>query len=521
MRQLMSHPRSFVSLSLVLGAATLIAAACGSDENEPSTGQGQLTGGAPGTAGTSPVAASGSGGAGGAPVNVAGTGGLASAGSEGNPVDVPVDQPIDEPPPAGGGAGGAPAEPPPTGTLAPNCDAPEGAVPNLAAELVVNGLEQPLYVTGVPGDDTRLIILEKTGAVRVVVDGQLQEQPFLDVSADTTTTLEMGLLGIAFHPEYATNGLFYVHFNSDGQTQGLPGASDTVIAEYQVDATNRSVANPASRRVVLTVDQPDGSVNHKGGQLSFGADGMLYLGLGDGGNRDDQGAGHNQADGNAQTLTTLLGKILRFDPNGRAVNDAYSVPAGNFAEVAGQAAALPEIWQVGVRNPWRFSFDVCNGDLYIGDVGQDALEELDFVAADATTRAVPGGLNFGWRIMEGTQCGPQPDECNDQTRANLVLPVDEYDHDTGVSVTGGYVYRGSAIPGLRGTYIYADYGIKHVLRLRVANGQVTERTEITDQINVPGGPNVANIASFGIDNAGELYVADLDGGAVYRIVQAQ
>lgn len=526
MRQLMSHPRSFVSLSLVLGAASLIAAACGSDENEPSTGQGQLTGGAPGTAGTSPVAASGSGGAGGAPVASAGTGGLATAGSEGNPIDVPVDQqpPPDEP--SGGGAGGAPAEPPPAGTLAPNCNPPEGDVPNLALELVAEGLNEPLYITGVPGDDSRLVILQKGGIARVLVDGVLQEQPFLDVSADVTTALEMGLLGIAFHPDYATNGLFYVHFNSDGQTEGLPGGSDTVVAEYQVDATNRSVANAASRRIVLTVDQPEGSINHKGGQLSFGTDGMLYLGLGDGGGGNDQGDGHNQADGNAQTLSSPLGKILRIDPNGREVNDAYSVPAGNLAQVTGQQAAVPEIWQMGLRNPWRFSFDACNGDLYIGDVGQNALEEIDYVAADATTRAVPGGLNFGWRIMEGTQCGPQPDECTDQTTANLVLPVDEYGRGQGGSVTGGYVYRGSRIPGLRGRYIYGDYNSGMVVRLSVAGGEAAERVEITQQLVVPGGNGtVQEISSFGTDNGGELYVAALAGGtatgAIYRIVQAQ
>jgi glucose/arabinose dehydrogenase len=511
-------------LSLLLGAATLLAAACGSDEDDPSTSQGQLTGGAPGTAGTGQTATSGSGGAAGTPAASGGTGGLGSGGGEGNPTGVPIDQQPPPEPPAGGGAGGAPAQPPPEGLLAPNCNPPEGNVPNVALEEVASGLQQPLYVTGVPGDDSRLVVLQKQGAARMIVDGVLQEQPFLDLTADVTTTLEMGLLGIAFHPDYATNGLFYVHFSSGGQGEGLPPEADSVIAEYQVDATNRSVANVASRRIVLTVDQPDGSINHKGGQLTFGADGMLYLGLGDGGGQNDTGAGHAPA-GNAQTLTTLLGKILRFDPTGREVNGAYSVPTGNFAEAAGQQAALPEIWQIGVRNPWRFSFDACNGDLYIGDVGQGALEEIDFVAAAADTRVVPAGLNFGWRIMEGTQCGPQAAECNDQTTANLVLPVDEYPRTVGVSVTGGYVYRGSAIPGLRGQYIYADYATTATFRFRIENGAIADRTDITAQIVAPGGADVQNISSFGLDNAGELYVVDYGGGddgagAVFRVVQA-
>jgi glucose/arabinose dehydrogenase len=196
------------------------------------------------------------------------------------------------------------------------------------------------------------------------------------------------------------------------------------------------------------------------------------------------------------------------------------VPPGNLAEVTGQQA-LPEIWAYGMRNPWRFSFDACNGDLYVGDVGQNQIEEIDYVAASPEDKTIAAGLNFGWRIMEGNDCGPVAAECTDQTRAGLVLPVDTYTHQVGQSVTGGYVYRGSAVPGLRGHYLYADYQTKHVFRFRIENGVVADRVEITDQIVAPaGGAAVGNISSFGQDNAGEVYVVEYDNGAVYRVVQA-
>jgi glucose/arabinose dehydrogenase len=355
--------------------------------------------------------------------------------------------------------------------------------------------------------------VEQAGTVRVLVNGVLEAQPFIDVSAQLVNQNEQGLLGMAFHPNYAENGLFYLHYSSSGDIEGT-ATGDTVVAEFQVDANNRSVANPASRRVILTTTQPQ--QNHNGGQLAFGPDGMLYLGLGDGGGGNDQ---HGPI-GNGQSLTTLLGKILRIDPTGRAVNNAYSVPDGNLAAATNQPQALAEIWAYGLRNPWRFSFDACNGDLYIGDVGQDALEELDYVAANAETRTIAAGLNFGWRIMEGTICGPQAAECTPQTQANLVLPIDEYDHDVGQSISGGYVYRGSRVPGLRGTYIYADYQSPHVFRFRVQDGQAVDRVEITNQLVNPDGDVVDEITSFGTDNAGEVYIASSADNAVYRLIQA-
>jgi glucose/arabinose dehydrogenase len=522
MIQRLRPSQSYITFGLALAAAGAIAAACGSD-NATSTAEGMLTGaggtssGPTGVSGATAVPGGGGSTVTGEPV---GAGGLGTAGSEGQPVDVPIDQP---PAQAGSGGGMEPVPVPPGEGLAPNCAAPEGDVPDVALELVAGGVTDPLYVTGVPGDDSRLMILQKNGVVRVVVDGVLQEAPFLDISAQVENAGERGALGLAFHPQYATNGLFYVHFSSNA-SDGLPRVGDTVVAEFQVDADNRSLATAASRRLVLTIAQPQS--NHNGGQLTFGPDGMLYLGFGDGGGGND-GVGGNAANavghaanGNGQSLQTLLGKILRIDPMDRAVNDAYGVPTGNLADATGQQA-LPEIWAYGLRNPWRFSFDACNGDLYIGDVGQNALEEIDYIAAAADTRSIGAGLNFGWRIMEGTNCGPVAAECTEQTRAGLVLPVDTYGRDVGRSVTGGYVYRGSRVPGLVGQYIYADYAIKRVFRFRMENGQVADRVEITNQIVAPGGGAVEGIASFGVDNGGELYIASFaPAGAVYRIVQA-
>ncbi len=519
MSQRLRPSKSYIALGFVLTAVGAIGAACGSD-GDPSTTDGQLVGTAgtssnTGIAGASGTTASAGGSTGSEPVGTAGTG---TAGSEGQPVDVPIDQTL-----AQGGSGGnmEPNPERPDEGLAPNCAAPEGAVPALALELVVGEIDDPLYVTGVPGDDSRLMILQKNGVVRVVVDGALQEEPFLDISGQVANAGERGALGLTFHPDYATSGLFYAHYSSNA-SNGLPPTGDTVVAEFKVDSNNRSVADAASRRLLLTIAQPQ--TNHNGGQITFGPDGMLYLGFGDGGGGNDGvGGGANAvghaANGNGQSVQTLLGKILRIDPTGRSANGAYSVPSGNLAEAIGQQA-LPEIWAYGLRNPWRFSFDACNGDLYIGDVGQGAVEEIDYVAAAADTRAISAGLNFGWRIMEGDQCGPVAAECTEPTRAGLVLPADKYGRDVGRSVTGGYVYRGSRVPGLRGQYIYADFATSRFFRFRIENGQVVNRTEITSQIVAPGGGAVEEIASFGTDNAGEVYIAAFNPGAVYRFVQA-
>jgi len=399
--------------------------------------------------------------------------------------------------------------------ISANCSAPEGAVPNLGLELVAGGLTRPIYVTQAPGDDSRLFIMEKDGTVRVMLNGELQQTPFIDAGSLLTDngTAEQGLLGMAFHPDYATNGLFYLHFSSNA-SQGL-AAGDTVIAEFKVSAADRSIADLSSRRVLLTAAGLE--ANHNGGQITFGPDKMLYFGLGDGGGGNDE---HGDP-GNGQSLTTLNAKLLRIDPLGRDVNDAYSIPPGNLAEVMGQQQARPEIWAYGLRNPWRFSFDACNGDLYIGDVGQNTLEEIDFLPATAETRTIAAGTNFGWRLMEGPNCRPRDTVCNAQTQAQmgLTLPVDSYARAVGTSVTGGYVYRGSNVPGLRGTYIYADYASARFFRFRIQNGQIADRTEISNQLR-PATGNIGGISSFGTDNAGEMYVAAFTPGAVYRIVAA-
>jgi glucose/arabinose dehydrogenase len=507
----MSHllrTKSFAAFSLVLAGAGLIAIACGSDSREPvvvpAEGSDTTTNTnlptpdtmTPATPGEMTPPAAGN------PTQ--------PPGNEGPMGNIPV-----EPPPVMN-PGEMPENPPgvppePGAGLAPNCNPPEGAVPNLTLQLVGN-FTQPIYVTQAPGDDSRLFVMQKAGAIRVVSNGEVQEEPFLNVGNLLANAGEMGLLGLAFHPDYATNGLFYLHWSSNG-SQGLPASGDTVVAEFKAN-DDRSAADPASRRVVLTAPGLEG--NHNGGQLAFAPDKMLYFGLGDGGGQNDQ---HGNP-GNGQALNTLLGKVVRIDPLGRGVNNAYSNPPGNLAEVTGQQAS-PEIWASGLRNPWRFSFDACNGDLYLGDVGQNTLEEIDFLPADAN-RTVAAGANFGWRLMEGPNCRPGDANCSAQTPSQMGLtqPVDSYARAIGQSVTGGYVYRGSAVPGLRGTYIYADYASARFFRFRIQNGAIADRVEITNQMR-PATGAIDNIASFGTDNAGEMYVAAFTPGAVYRVAAAQ
>jgi glucose/arabinose dehydrogenase len=312
---------------------------------------------------------------------------------------------------------------------------------------------------------------------------------------------ERGLLGVAFHPNYAQNGLFYLHFSSNGS--GAVPLGNGIIAEFAVAASDPDHADPLSQRQLLEIAKPE--PNHNGGMLAFGADGLLYLGIGDGGGGNDQ---HGPI-GNGQALDTFLGKLLRIDVDARDAG-AYGIPPGNLAEATG-LAALPEIWAYGLRNPWRFGFDPCNADLYIGDVGQNTLEEIDYLPGGTAA-----GTNFGWRIMEGNVCRPGGGACDS---AGLTLPVDTYPRSVGASVTGGYVYRGSAIPGLRGHYLYGDFISSRSFRFRIEAGSAVDRQEISAELR-PGSDTFGNIASFGQDNAGELYVAAFTPGAVYRVVAA-
>ena len=341
---------------------------------------------------------------------------------------------------------------------------------------VATGLSQPLYLTA-PEGDARLFVVEKTGGIRIVKDGALLPTPFLDLGGAVSTGSEQGLLSMAFHPGYASNGFFYVDYTDvDGNTQ---------VVRYSARAGDPDVADPASAKTILTVEQP--FANHNGGLLLFGPDGKLYVGLGDGGSGGDPL-------GNGQSLGTLLGKILRIDVD---AGDPYAIPPDN--PFVGRAGARGEIWAYGLRNPWRFAFDASTDRLYIADVGQSAWEEVDVVPADE------GGRNFGWNVMEGTHCYAAS-SC-DQT--GLTLPVLEYGHDDGCSITGGFVYRGSLVSGIAGQYFYSDY-CSGFLRSFTFDGTAAS-TPTTWNVG-----DIGNVQSFGEDAAGELYILSTN-GTVYRV----
>jgi glucose/arabinose dehydrogenase len=355
---------------------------------------------------------------------------------------------------------------------------PEGTG-NLRLELVASGLSNALYLTAPAADMNRLFIVEQEGRIRIVRNGQLLDTAFLDITGSVGAGGERGLLGLAFHPSYATNGYFYVDYTD---TNG-----DTRIERYTV-SVNPDVADTASRKPILFIAQP--YANHNGGLVLFGPDGKLYIGMGDGGSGGDP-------QNRAQNRDSLLGKLLRIDVD---AGDPYAVPPDNpFAAGGGRG----EIWALGLRNPWRFSFDTVADFLYIADVGQNAWEEVDVAPASQ------GGLNYGWRIMEGAHCY-RPSSCSS---TGLVLPALEYRNGAdGCSVIGGFVYRGTRSPSLAGQYFFADLCQAWVRSFKYANGAVTERT--LWNLNV----GLGNVLSFGGDAAGELYV--LTGGSVYRIAAA-
>jgi len=351
----------------------------------------------------------------------------------------------------------------------------------VALQEVVSGLSFPLYLTAPVGDLARLFVVEKTGGIRVLKDGVLLPDPFLDLSAQVSSGSEQGLLGLAFDPEYAVNGRFVVHYTDL--------AGNTALSRFQVSA-DPDRADPASEQLILAATQP--ASNHNGGQVAFGPDGFLYLGLGDGGSSGDP-------EGRGQDLSELLGSILRIDMR---TGDPYTVPADN--PFVGNPNARPEVWSYGLRNPWRFSFDRANGDLYIADVGQSQLEEVDVsTAADGAGR----GVNYGWSIMEASRCF-RGSECD---RTGLTLPVLEYSHQEGCSITGGYVYRGSAIPAIQGHYFYSDFCQRWVRSFRYANGVAGEET------SWPALSAGGTIVSFGEDAAGEMYILEAE-GRVSKIV---
>jgi len=356
---------------------------------------------------------------------------------------------------------------------------------SVRAERVASGLSRPLFVTAPPRDTTRVFIVEQGGTIRILKFGALLPTPFLDIATLVSGGSEQGLLGLAFHPSYADNGRFFVNYTDP--------AGDTVVAEYRV-SSNPDVADGGSREVLLQIDQPFS--NHNGGQVSFGPDGFLYIASGDGGSGGDP-------QDNGENVNTLLGKLLRIDVDNGATY--VSPPTNPFS---GATPGLDEIWAYGLRNPWRFSFDRLNGDLYVADVGQGSWEEVNWRPASST-----GGENYGWDVMEGLHCFEPSTGCN---QTGLTLPVLEYSHGQGCSVTGGYVYRGCKMPDLAGTYFYADYCSAWVRTLTMSGGTATNLQDRTAELE-SSGVDINAITSFGEDARGEVYIVD-QGGEVFKIV---
>lgn len=350
----------------------------------------------------------------------------------------------------------------------------------------MNGLTQPVDLQSAPNDTSRLFIAEKTGRIRIFQNGALQPRPFLDISSRVSSGSEQGLLGLTFHPQFATNRRFYVDYTD--------GSGNTHVVEFLASAALDSATT--TEREILFVTQP--ASNHNGGQLAFGPDGYLYIALGDGG-----GGGDTYRNG--QNLSSLLAKILRVNVD---AGSPYLVPPDNpFASLTG---ARGETWDYGLRNPWRFSFDRRTGDLYIGDVGQDTYEEVDYEPHHT------GGKNYGWNIMEGFHCyPPSATTCN---KAGLTLPVAEYTHQDGCSITGGYVYRGTEIPELNGVYFYGDYCTGIIRSFRIDQGSAMNAQDWSSALQTQAGGRMQGLSSFGQDARGELYLVLLS-GEVYQIVR--
>jgi glucose/arabinose dehydrogenase len=358
--------------------------------------------------------------------------------------------------------------------LSPAAEPPRLSV---APGLKIAVVKKPTHIANANDDSGRIFITEQEGRILIVQDGTLQADPFLDIRDRVGCCGERGLLSVVFPPGFREKRHFYVDYTDRN--------GDTVVARFQLSAKAER-ADRASEEVVLTVKQP--YANHNGGQLAFGPDGYLYIGMGDGGSGGDP-------QGNGQRLDTLLGKLLRIDVESGA--RTYAVPHTN--PFLGRSGARPEIWAYGLRNPWRFSFDRKNGELAIADVGQNDYEEVNIIPASSK-----GGENYGWNTMEGLHCFRRR-TCDS---AGLVLPVAEYDHRQGCSVTGGMVYRGTAYPGLAGTYFYGDFCSGRIWGLR-KQGERWNAVKVAD--------TGLSISTFGEDEAGELYVADYRSGGIFRL----
>jgi glucose/arabinose dehydrogenase len=352
------------------------------------------------------------------------------------------------------------------------------AAPVIALQPFVSGLTSPVDLQPSRDGTGRLFVVEQGGIIRVIKAGKLLATPFLNLTNIVHSGGEEGLLGLAFHPAYKTNGRFFVNY-----TRVVSGQHQTIIAEYHVSSTNKDVADPTGA-ILLKVNQPFD--NHKGGQLVFGPDGYLYIGLGDGGDQGDPLK-------NGQKLSTLLGKMLRIDVDSGA---PYKIPPTN--PFIGRTGVKPEIWAYGFRNPWRFSFDLQSKKLYIGDVGQDAYEEIDIGTI---------GGNFGWNVMEGAHCYPIGSTCN---QSGKILPIAEVPHPEAEAIIGGFLYRSTVIPGLSGYYVFGDFITGTIWGLKQVSG-TWQRTTLLSTGRA--------ISAFGRDASGTLYVIDYLNGAIFKIVQ--
>ena len=373
----------------------------------------------------------------------------------------------------------------------------------LALEFVADtsdGLVDPISLASLPGD-ARLFLVERLGQVRILRGGQLAPTPFLDVAHLVAPTVSTGLRAIAFHPDYAANGYLYLWYDAPSTSGAIV---DIVLGRMQRSAQDPDRADPTS--LVQLLRERQANYGHACGNLHFGPDGMLYALLGDGGDPGDPQC-------NSQTTTSLMGSLIRIDVDAAF---PYAVPPDN--PFLGMPGVRSEIWHLGFRHPWKWSFDRVTGDLWIADVGQATREEVDFVPAGV------GGLNFGWKVMEGTtcfssaNCPPGTPPCNDTA---YKPPIHEYDHSLGCSITGGFVYRGSDIPDLQGAYLYADFCSGRSWSLRYAGGVVSALTERTAELQPGAGRALSAPVTFGEDGRGELYVIDYADKELYRITRRE
>jgi glucose/arabinose dehydrogenase len=369
--------------------------------------------------------------------------------------------------------------------LATSSPGPVAAAPSATLVEVESGFSEPVLVTHAGDGSGRLFVVEQDGLIKVIKNGNTLATPFLNISGKLSQGGERGLLGLAFHPSYETNRRLYVYYTR--------GDGDLVVEEYRADPGNPDRALASSARRILRINHP--LSNHNGGHLAFGRGGYLYIGTGDGGGSGDQ-------DNNGQRRDTLLGKLLRIDINGTSGSKAYRIPSSN--PLVGRPGKN-EIWSWGLRNPWRWSFDRANGNLWIGDVGQSRWEEVD---RSTRTSGAGKGKNFGWRVMEGNHCYRPASGCN---KSGKVKPLAEYSHTVGCSITGGYVYRGSQVASLRGHYVFGDYCSGRIWTLPSGASRPADERLLMNTGHT--------ISSFGEDQAGELYLVDRPGGTIYRFAQ--